>query len=221
MRRYILNFHGLGEPARTIDDPDEGRFWLPPELFEEILDLVEARRDRVDVSYTFDDGNRSDLEIGAEALARRQRTATFFVLASRIGEPGSLDPADLRALIAEGNEIGNHGADHVSWRNLDETRLDQELGQARERIAEAAGRPVVAAAIPFGQYRGRVLRRLRHHGYERVYCVDGGPWTSDQYPIARTSITNTMTAADVEQVLLGRNLGQGARRVVARAYKRR
>ena len=40
---------------------------------------------------SFDDGNASDLEIGLPALLERGLTATFFVLAGRLGRPGSLD----------------------------------------------------------------------------------------------------------------------------------
>lgn len=220
MRRVILNFHGLGTPARDLE-PGEAAYWVAPEVFEATLELADRLADRVQTHITFDDGNASDIEIAAPALARHGRVAEFFVLADRIGQPGSLSAADLGALIGAGHRIGSHGAAHVDWRALDDAGFDRELVAARAEIASAAGAPVDAAAIPFGRYSGRVLRALKRAGFTRVYSSDGGPWRSDRAPVARTSPTGAMTLADIERVLLGPEpLSRSLRRAAARQVKR-
>ncbi len=203
MRRVILNFHGIGEPQRPLE-PGEADYWVSVALFEEALDRVHVLRDRVAAAITIDDGNRSDIEIAAPRIAAAGMSATIFVLADRLDTPGSLACGDLRALQADGHEIGNHGAAHVSWRDSDDATLARELVDARQRLSAVTGRPVVSAAIPFGRYNARVLRALRASGYERCYSSHGGAYRPGQFPIPRTSLTRHMTGEDVDDILLGR-----------------
>ena len=88
-RSVILNFHGIGVPSRALE-PGEDRFWISRDAYRAILDAVVAANGVPSVSITFDDGNLSDIAIGAPELAARGLTATFFVLAGRLGTPGSL-----------------------------------------------------------------------------------------------------------------------------------
>lgn len=220
MRQVILNFHGLGVPARILE-LGEASYWVAPEFFEEVLVLAGRYKDRVHTGFTFDDGNLSDLEIAAPALARHGRTATFFVLADRIGQQGSLGAADIRALATDGHRIGTHGAGHVDWSTGDPATLERELGaHTREAISAAAGAPVTQAAIPFGRYNSAVLRALAARGYDRVYSSDGGAWRAGQRPVPRTSPQAEMTLADIEDVLTGcEPMGARGRRILSRAWK--
>lgn len=221
MRRVILNFHGLGAPARTLE-PGEAAYWVDPALFEESLELARSLRDRVETHITFDDGNASDLEIAAPILGRYGIAAEIFVLADRIGQPGSLDAAGLRQLVTEGHRIGSHGAGHVDWRNLDATGRRREFIEARAEIAAAAGQQVTLAAIPFGRYNRSVLDGLAQAGFARIYSSDGGAWRTNRAPIPRTSPTATMTVTEIETILLGHESPtRRLRRSLARALKTR
>lgn len=221
MRQVILNFHGLGKPGRPLE-PGEADYWVEADLLTETLILAARYRDRVHTTFTFDDGNLSDIAIAAPALAQHGMHTTFFVIADRIGGPGSLSAEDIRALAHAGHRIGSHGAAHVDWKAADATTLARELGNTtRATIAEAAGHPVTAAAIPFGRYNAAVLRALAHHGYDRAYSSDGGGWRADQFPIPRTSPRADMTVTDIEDILLGREPARARlRRVLARTVKR-
>ena len=218
MRHVILNCHGIGTPGRLLE-PGEAPYWVTPDLFETALSLADRLSDRVRTSFTFDDGNLSDLAIGAGGLGRYGRQATFFVLSDRIGQAGSLGEDDIRALVKQGHAIGSHGAAHVDWTGLDDAGRTREFDAARAIVAEAAGRPVTAAAIPFGRYDAGVLRALRHRRYAEVYSSDGG--SAGNTPIARTSVRADMGEADLEAILLGREpVARRIRRRVARLKKR-
>src|SRR5699024_7169464 len=93
-------------------------------------------------------------------------------LAGRLGAPGSLGPADLRDLVAAGMTVGSHGMDHVPWRRLTPAGVDRELVDARERLSEAAGAPVLDAALPLGRYDRATLGHLRRLGYRSVHTSD-------------------------------------------------
>lgn len=221
VRQVILNFHGLGMPGRALSD-SERPYWVDPGMFHDVLNLADRLKDRAEMTFTFDDGNFSDLEIGAEALDRVRRKAIFFVMSDRIGEAGSLSAGDIAELARRGHGIGTHGAAHVDWTKLDAEGEAREYDVAREAIAAAAGRPVTDAAIPFGRYNERVIRTLKARGYVKVYSSDGGGWRPGQYPMPRTSVRSDMSLADLEAIMLGReSLKRKLRRSLSMAIKRR
>jgi len=217
----VLNFHGIGTPERELE-PGEAPYWITPEHFGAILDLAAARADRDGIRITFDDGNRSDLTLATPALAARGWRATFFVLTGRIGAPGSLGGDDIVALLEAGMAIGSHGVAHVDWRQLDAAGLQAELSDSRQRLEEICGHPIVAAAIPFGAYNGRVLKGLAAAGYREAYSSDGGPTAEGAFLRPRQTIRVDTTLPEVSAFLAGEEpLGRRLRRRVAIAIKRR
>jgi peptidoglycan/xylan/chitin deacetylase (PgdA/CDA1 family) len=196
-----LCFHGIGVPERDLE-PDEERYWVTEEQFGELLEAA-GREPRM--RLTFDDGNASDAEIALPALRRAGLTASFFVVADRIGKRGSLTAGQLRELSQAGMTVGNHGLKHRSWRSLDERGLEEELGEARATIAEASGRAVDEASCPFGEYDRRVLAALRGRGFRRVYTVDEAPAPPHAWLQARYTIRSTDTPASLERLLGARN----------------
>lgn len=193
----ILNlcFHGIGTPARVLE-PGEDRYWIARDLYERVLDEVAGRDD---VRLSFDDGNTSDVDIGLPGLEQRDLRATFFVLAGRLGRPGSLDADDVRTLRERGMGIGSHGMDHVSWRGLSDEQATTELVTARDRIAEVVGQRVDRAALPRGQYDRTVLSRLKSAGYLEVGSSDrrrarDGAWLQPRYSITRDDTIGSLRA---------------------------
>jgi len=183
-RTINLTFHGVGPRARPVDD-GEAAVWIDRDRFDAVLDAV---RGRDDVRITFDDGNASDLQHGLPALLDRGMTATFFVVAGRVGAPGFLDAAAVRELAAAGMTIGCHGMRHRPWRGLDAAALDEELVQAKDELERLVGAPVTEAACPFGAYDRRVLGALRRSGYRRVFTSDRGAARPGDWLQARTTI---------------------------------
>jgi peptidoglycan/xylan/chitin deacetylase (PgdA/CDA1 family) len=193
----VLNlcFHGIGEPGRELE-PDEENFWVAPAQFNEILDVIVRYPS---VRITFDDGNMSDVELALPELRRHSLTATFFIISGRLGQPGSLAPADVRCLVQAGMTVGSHGMRHRPWRAANAQELHEELTGAQEIIAQASGQPVRQVACPFGSYDRRVLGAIRRRGFSRVYTVDGGPARSDAWLQSRYTVRAYDTPADIER----------------------
>ena len=199
----IVNFHGVGRPRRELET-GEARYWIDEQRFADILDRIMADPERDLIAITFDDGNISDISIALPHLERRRLTAQFFVLAGRIGEPGSLGRADIRDLVDAGVEIGSHGVRHVDWTSLSPAELRQELKASMEVIEDAVGCPVRKAAIPFGRYNGAVLRALRSTGYLEAFSSDGGTASDHDFPKPRTSVASDMSMFAIDEMLSGR-----------------
>src|SRR5215469_14150684 len=194
----VLNlcFHGIGSPGRALE-PDEELYWVGEAQFENLLDVIGRYPS---VRITFDDSNASDAALALPALRRRRLKATFFIISGRLDHPGSLTSAEVRSLAQEGMTVGSHGMRHLPWRSLDDADLQEELGGAADVIAEAAGQPVHQVACPFGSYDRRVLSAIRHHGFSRVYTVDGGPARSDAWLQSRYTVRADDTPAGIERL---------------------
>jgi peptidoglycan/xylan/chitin deacetylase (PgdA/CDA1 family) len=183
-----LTFHGIGDPPATVGVAERD-VWLSEADFAASLDAI---RTLPEATVSFDDGNASDLQIALPALRERDISATFFVVVARLGEPGYLSAGDLRRLREEGMRIGLHGMHHQRWRGLSDDGLDEEISVARQRLEDAAGAPLDAAACPFGAYDRRVLAHLRRAGFGAVFTSDGG-WASRG---AWLQARNTLRAGD-------------------------
>jgi peptidoglycan/xylan/chitin deacetylase (PgdA/CDA1 family) len=169
-RVFNFTFHGIGEPPRGVGGAERA-VWISAPTFRRVLDRVAGEPN---IRLMFDDGNRSDIEVALPQLLERRLTATFFIIADRIGRPGYLTTPDLRELVAHGMTIGSHGLRHRAWRGLPDDELSRELITARGLIQHATEGVVDVAACPFGAYDRRVVRRLRSAGYRHVFTSDGG-----------------------------------------------
>ena len=192
-----LTVHGIGQPGRPLDR-GEDRTWVSVAQFEEALDFADGRPD---VRLTFDDGNRSDVDIALPRLLERGLCAEFFVLAGRMGEAGWLDAADVKELVAAGMAIGSHGWAHRDWRRLDERTVREEVDEAPRVLERIVGEPVRRVAIPFGSYDRRVLARLRRAGVQRAFTSDGGRARPGSWLQNRMSLHHDLDAAALRRML--------------------
>ncbi|WP_209509859.1 MULTISPECIES: polysaccharide deacetylase family protein [unclassified Ruegeria] len=213
-----LNFHGIGEPGRSLD-PGEAPFWVSPEQFEQVLSHVVKAPANFEI--TFDDGNLSDHDIALPALQSLGLRARFFMLTGRIGNPGSLDKTHLRTLSETGMTIGSHGIDHTAWPTLSDADLKHELRASRARLEDICGHAITEAGIPFGLYDARVLRALKAAGYTTIWSSDGGSFRCKSFLRPRTSLRGDMSNEEIRLVLSNRMPPlRRLRRAVRMAQKR-
>jgi hypothetical protein len=79
--------------------------------------------------------------------------------------------------------------------------LDAEIGEAHRRIEDICGMAVTKAAIPFGSYDWRVLRRLHRERFKCVYTSDRGLARSKAWLKPRDTMDSTWLEADMKRVL--------------------
>lgn len=198
-----LLFHGVGEPKRSLE-PGEERYWVTPRLFLEVLDLAVQRPQ---VSLSFDDCNRSDVEIVLSALSARGLGATFFPISARLGSPGNVSHDGLREIASAGMVIGTHGRRHIPWRHLSAAAATEEFVTARMELEDVVQQPVSAAACPFGSYGSSTLESLRGLGYTRVYTSDAARSTAHAWLQPRYTITSNQDLLRIRQLVDHGGLG--------------
>lgn len=210
-----INFHGIGSPRRQLES-GEATYWVSKSSFLGILDELV---DDPSVRLSFDDGNASDIEVALPALVERGLSATFFVLAGRLDERGSVAAEQVRELVSAGMRIGSHGMHHRSWRSMSAADTRVELVEAKDMLSEAAGAAVTEAALPLGSYDRRILSDLRRLGYGRVYTSDqaragAGAWLQPRFTVTATDTASSVRHTMVQRPTLYRRAERRAARVV-------
>jgi peptidoglycan/xylan/chitin deacetylase (PgdA/CDA1 family) len=112
------------------------------------------------LSFTFDDGLQSQLDLAVPELERVGYRATFFLVPGRIREHRLDPPApgleglgsweEWRALAGRGHEIGNHTLGHLDLPTLtDPDELHRQVNDAADLIRAKVGIAPVSFAYPF------------------------------------------------------------------------
>jgi peptidoglycan/xylan/chitin deacetylase (PgdA/CDA1 family) len=121
----------------------------------------------------------SAIRIPAEEAARR---AQIYLSADQ-----------LRSLVADGFEIGNHTYSHVFCRSLRASEFHHEIYANKTRLEAITGSKVRAFSVPYGSPKDltpEVERHLRCSGHEAAFLVDNrmNTPTTDRYRLSRISL---------------------------------
>jgi peptidoglycan-N-acetylglucosamine deacetylase len=99
-----------------------------------------------------------------DLLAKRGLRITWFVVGQDVVLKKNHDA--LRAIAAQGHEIGNHSFSHEPWLHLhSDERIQKEIESAEEQIAEIMGQRPVGFRGPGFSFSEAVLRVLEQRGY--------------------------------------------------------
>ena len=111
-----------------------------------------------------------------DVLAAHHATATFFVLA----EPARANPDIIRRIVADGHELGLHGADHTSLLTMSTSEARARVARARDDIEPLGGTPLALYRPPYGQHTFAQARAIDRLGLEvAVWSADAMDWVDD------------------------------------------
>lgn len=117
------------------------------------------------VALTFDDGPDPEATPRLlRVLAARDVRATFFL----IGERAARHPEIVRAMVAEGHEVGNHTWHHRNAWFLGPRATAEEILGGRRILAAITGRAPMLYRPPWGIVNAPALRTARRAGLTTV-----------------------------------------------------
>jgi peptidoglycan/xylan/chitin deacetylase (PgdA/CDA1 family) len=117
------------------------------------------------VALTFDDGpTRGVTDRVLDVLEREHVPATFFV----VGSAARREPALLRRMIADGDEVENHSDTHAHLNALTPTAIDGEIARTDDAVYAATGRHTSYLRPPFGARNAAVIEAARARGMRVV-----------------------------------------------------
>lgn len=182
------------------------RGWSTTSLAHAFPPDAAGSRGKRSIVITFDDGTRDFAEFARPVLLQHGFRATLFVVSGHVGGVSAWDenlgePArpvlgwdDLRALSAEGFEIGSHTHRHRPLTTLTDDEAREELALSRATIAERLGGAPAQFAYPRGFFRDEHRRMVREAGYDGACAVilhwrdlwRSGRWSRMRMPIKGT-----------------------------------
>lgn len=230
----VLLYHGVAPSAPPglqpwVMHPD--RFAAHLDLIVErgltplrVSDLVDAYRGECElperpVAITFDDGLADFAEHAWPALRARDLTATLYVVAGAVGAtadwlgdiggppPRMLGWDDVRALDAEGCEIGAHSQTHPELDTLRRRGIADEVNHSRRELSSRLGAPVRSFAYPHGYHDQRVREAVVRAGFDSACAVREALSSADDDPfaLARVTLLHDAGVDDLAAVLDGRS----------------
>ncbi|MCH4888421.1 polysaccharide deacetylase [Acidaminobacter sp. JC074] len=123
------------------------------------------------VTFSYDDGILQDKRF-VEILNKYKLKATFNLNYGLLGGGQWEDRGHIIRRIDNhvvndlygGHEIACHSLTHPSLVELDEDRLDKELGLDRKGLEDLTGRVIKGMAYPFGTYNDLVIKNMKKNG---------------------------------------------------------
>lgn len=150
----------------------------------EIVDRLrsgEALPERA-IALSVDDAYRSFYDVAMPLLREYQFPVTLFVNTDAVGSQGYLDWGELRELMAQGVEIGNHTASHAYLVEMREgesvelwlQRLRADISRAQQALRQNLGIEARLFAYPYGEYSDQVVRLVEEMGFAAAFAQQSG-----------------------------------------------
>lgn len=230
-RLTVLNYHQVKDPADDCSTVGTAAFREQMEFLKQhyrVVSLSEAvealsargRTDRL-VAITFDDGYLDNATIAAPILRSLGLSACFFVATDMIGSsrPFPHDVAQrrgrqehmtwdhLRALVADGFDIGSHTCSHADLGVVSLEDAERELRDSRERLEQELKIPIRHFAFPYGHRRNMRPDTIAAARREYAVCCSahGGHNTAPVDPgdVRRVVISTGVTFLAFRAILEG------------------
>ena len=128
------------------------------------------------ISFTFDDGLRSQVDLALPVFEEFGFKVTFFVIAGRL----EVSWDEWRSIAQRGHEIGSHSLTHPPGglpAVHDDAELKNEITESAKIILEKTGNTPVSFAYPFNKRDARVRAMAhRYHPFVRETWHRYGAW---------------------------------------------
>ncbi len=181
-RQHARLLRALGYQAVRLTQVGEwleGRRKLPPRA----------------VAFTFDDAYQGIFHHAAPVLRAHGWPATTFVVTREVGGRNTwdlpkgiapaplMDGAQLRALAAEGWEIGGHSHTHPRLTEADNAALEREVSNPRQELGALMGEEPISWCYPYGAVDERVVRAVQDAGYRVAVTLAPGAVRRNSPPL--------------------------------------
>ncbi|MGY0633557.1 polysaccharide deacetylase family protein [Luteimonas sp. A478] len=174
--------------------------------FPRVSDLGSDARDACLI--TFDDGGASAVD-AARRLDRHGMAGHFLITGARVGTPGFVTTADLRALIGGGHVVGSHSHTHPA--DISRLAADALAAEWRDSVAllsDLTGQPVEVASVPGGFHSTRVARAAAEAGIRYLFTSEPTITVgrvADSLVLGRYALQRGVGPAQVADLATGRS----------------
>ncbi|MCM1267219.1 MAG: polysaccharide deacetylase family protein [Bacteroidales bacterium] len=138
------------------------------------LPIYCVETDKKQVSLSFDaawgnDDTRRILDI----LKKHNVKVTFFMTGGWVESY----PEDVRAILADGHDLGNHSENHKNMSQLSDEQCQEELMTVHTKVQELTGYEMCLFRPPYGDYDNHVIKNVQKCGYYPIqWSIDSLDW---------------------------------------------
>lgn len=181
------------------------------------------------VVVTVDDGLADFADHAWPELRARGMPASLYAVAGyldghsrwlpgRAGDSAMLGARDLRALADDGVDIGSHTMTHPQLDLVPLSRARREIVESKDALEQMLGRPVSTFAYPHGHHTRAIKDLVMAAGYSSASAVRNmvSHDRDDIFALARLTITDGVTAGELDRLLQGRGVHRAPRRELLR-----
>lgn len=121
---------------------------------------VETDKKQVALSFDAAWGNEDTRRI-LDILKKHNVKVTFFMTGGWV----EAYPEDVRAILADGHDLGNHSENHKNMSQLSDEQCQEELMKVHTKVQELTGYEMCLFRPPYGDYDNHVITNARKCGY--------------------------------------------------------
>ena len=138
------------------------------------LPIYCVQTDEPKIALTFDAawGNEDTREI-MEILRKHNVKVTFFMTGGWV----DAYPDDVKYILSEGHDLGNHSENHKNMSQLSDDEKKTELMSVHDKVKALTGYDMFLFRPPYGDYDNAVVKAARECGYYAIqWDVDSLDW---------------------------------------------
>ncbi len=133
---------------------------------------VETDKKQVALSFDAAWGNEDTAKI-LEILRKHNVKVTFFMTGGWVESY----PDDVRAILADGHDLGNHSENHKNMSQLSDSECQEELMSVHNKVQELTGYEMFLFRPPYGDYDNHVIKNAEKCGYYSIqWSIDSLDW---------------------------------------------
>lgn len=133
---------------------------------------VETDKKQVALSFDAAWGNEDTATI-LEILRKYDVKVTFFMTGGWV----EAYPDDVKAILADGHDLGNHSENHKNMSQLSDEECEEELMSVHRKVQELTGYEMFLFRPPYGDYDNDVIKVAKACGYYPIqWDVDSLDW---------------------------------------------
>ena len=133
---------------------------------------VETEKKQVALSFDAAWGNEDTRRI-LDILKKHNVKVTFFMTGGWVESY----PEDVRAILADGHDLGNHSENHKNMSELSDEACQEEIQKVHTKVQELTGYEMCLFRPPFGDYDNHVIKNVQKCGYYPIqWSIDSLDW---------------------------------------------
>ena len=133
---------------------------------------VQTEKPQIALSFDAAWGNEDTAKI-LEILKKHNVKVTFFMTGGWV----EAYPDDVKAILADGHDLGNHSENHKNMSQLSGSECEEELMAVHRKVQELTGYEMFLFRPPYGDYDNDVIKVAKKCGYYPIqWDVDSLDW---------------------------------------------